>query len=100
MAKTRTAQVSGRHFMGVADNVNLINLRVLDQDGAGQDSAVIAAIQAAISPEEQIQHSHHQPFAWPPGITKLYARPTLPGGRSGVESRHRGGGRGWQRRPQ
>jgi serine protease AprX len=36
-------------FMGVADNVNLINLRVLDDKGAGRDSAVIAAIQTAIS---------------------------------------------------
>jgi len=36
-------------FMGVAGNANLINLRVLDQNGAGRDSAVIAAIQEAIS---------------------------------------------------
>jgi len=36
-------------FMGIADNANLINLRVLDQSGAGRDSAVIAAIQKAIS---------------------------------------------------
>jgi serine protease AprX len=36
-------------FIGVADNVNLINLRVLDQNGSGRDSAVIAAIQKAIS---------------------------------------------------
>jgi serine protease AprX len=36
-------------FKGVADNVNLINLRVLDQNGAGSDSQVIAAIQKAIS---------------------------------------------------
>jgi serine protease AprX len=36
-------------FMGIADKVNLINLRVLDQDGAGRDSTVIAAIQKAIS---------------------------------------------------
>jgi serine protease AprX len=35
-------------FMGIADNANLINLRVLDQNGAGRDSAVIAAIQKAI----------------------------------------------------
>jgi len=35
-------------FMGIADGVNLINLRVLDQNGAGRDSAVIAAIQQAI----------------------------------------------------
>jgi serine protease AprX len=38
-----------RTFMGIADNVNLINLRVLDQNGSGRDSAVIAAIQKAIS---------------------------------------------------
>ena len=36
-------------FMGVADNVTLINLRVLDRGGSGHDSAVIAAIQKAIS---------------------------------------------------
>jgi serine protease AprX len=35
-------------FHGIADNVNLINLRVLDQNGAGSDSQVIAAIQMAI----------------------------------------------------
>ena len=36
-------------FMGIADNARLINLRVLDQNGAGRDSAVIAAIEKAIS---------------------------------------------------
>ena len=36
-------------FMGIADNASLINLRVLDQNGAGRDSAVIAAIEKAIS---------------------------------------------------
>ncbi len=35
-------------FLGVADNVNLINLRVLDQNGLGTDSQVIAAIASAI----------------------------------------------------
>ena len=38
-----------RTFKGIAPNVNLINLRVLDQTGAGTDSNVIAAIQQAIS---------------------------------------------------
>lgn len=33
---------------GIAQNANLINLRVLDSTGAGTDSAVIAAIQRAI----------------------------------------------------
>jgi serine protease AprX len=37
-----------RTFKGVAPNVNFINLRVLDQNGAGQESSVIAAIDRAI----------------------------------------------------
>ena len=36
-------------FKGVAPNVNFVNLRVLDGNGVGQDSNVIAAIQTAIS---------------------------------------------------
>ncbi len=36
-------------FAGMAPNVNLINLRVLDQNGNGTDSLVIAAIQQAIA---------------------------------------------------
>ena len=36
-------------YAGMAPNVNLINLRVLDQNGAGTDSQVIAAIQEAIT---------------------------------------------------
>jgi len=35
-------------FKGVAPGANLINLRVLDQNGQGTDSQVIAAIEAAI----------------------------------------------------
>jgi serine protease AprX len=37
-----------RTFKGVAPNVNIVNLRVLDQNGAAQESDVIAAIQRAI----------------------------------------------------
>jgi len=36
-------------FKGIAPNANIINLRVLDQNGAGTDSSVIAAIQTAIN---------------------------------------------------
>ena len=36
-------------FLGVAQDANLVNLRVLDQNGAGTDSEVIAAIQQAIA---------------------------------------------------
>ena len=38
-----------RTFYGAAWNANLINLRALDENGAGTDSSVIAAIQQAIS---------------------------------------------------
>ena len=37
------------HFIGIAPGVNIINLRVLDQNGMGTDSQVIQAIQTAIS---------------------------------------------------
>ncbi|HXJ40162.1 MAG TPA: S8 family peptidase, partial [Bryobacteraceae bacterium] len=37
-----------RTFKGIAPNANIINLRVLDQNGAGTESGVIAAIQRAI----------------------------------------------------
>jgi serine protease AprX len=38
-----------RSFKGVAPNVNLINLRVLDSTGSGTDSGVIGAIERAIA---------------------------------------------------
>ncbi len=38
-----------RTFAGVAPNANLINLRVLDENGQGSDSTVIAAIETAIA---------------------------------------------------
>lgn len=37
-----------RTFVGIAPDVNLIDLQALDQDGSGTDSSVIAAIQQAI----------------------------------------------------
>ena len=40
---------STRAFRGMAPQANLINLRVLDQNGAGTDSGVIAGIQRAIA---------------------------------------------------
>ena len=47
------AQSTGKHdfrtFYGAAPNANIINLRVLDANGTGTDSAVIAAIEEAIA---------------------------------------------------
>ena len=42
-----------QQIVGIAPNVNIINLRVLDQNGAGTDSQVIAAIQRAIALKTQ-----------------------------------------------
>jgi serine protease AprX len=44
-----TANGYQARYAGVAPNVNIINLRVLDQNGSGTDSQVIAAIQQAIA---------------------------------------------------
>jgi serine protease AprX len=41
--------MSGGRLAGMAPNVNLIDLRVLDANGSGSDSSVIAAIQQAIA---------------------------------------------------
>lgn len=41
-------QSSSGQYVGVAPNANILNLRVLNDNGVGQDSYVISAIQAAI----------------------------------------------------
>ncbi len=43
-----------RTFKGIAPNANLINLRVLDQNGQGTDSGVISAIQVAINLQSKL----------------------------------------------
>src|SRR2546426_98472 len=43
-----------RTFKGIAPNANLINLRVLDQNGQGNESGVIAAIQLAINLQSKL----------------------------------------------
>ncbi len=48
-ANSGTANGYSATYAGVAPGVNLINLRVLDQNGSGTDSQVIAAIQEAIA---------------------------------------------------
>src|SRR5258708_4462246 len=42
-----------RTFRGIAPNANLLDLRVLDQNGASSDSVVIAAIQQAVQLKSQ-----------------------------------------------
>src|SRR4051794_34374217 len=48
-AKDSNCDKCNKSFMGIAPNVSLINLKVLDASGEGSDSAVIAAINRAIS---------------------------------------------------
>ncbi len=47
--KSSTGGGYTRTFKGLAPNANIISLRVLDDSGAGNESAVIAAIQKAVS---------------------------------------------------
>jgi serine protease AprX len=48
-ASSGTANGYAARYAGVAPNVTFINLRVLDQNGSGTDSQVIAAIEQAIA---------------------------------------------------
>ena len=48
-ASSSTANGYAATYAGMAPNVNLVNLRVLDQNGSGTDSQVIAAIEQAIA---------------------------------------------------
>ncbi len=48
-ADSGTANGYAATYAGMAPGVNLINLRVLDQNGAGTDSGVIAAVQEAVT---------------------------------------------------
>jgi len=48
-ASSGTANGYSTTYAGIAPGVNLINLRVLDQGGSGNDSGVIAAIEEAIA---------------------------------------------------
>ena len=54
-ANGAASQCSGcnRNLTGVAPDANLVDLRVLDANGEGSDSAVIAAIETAISLKDQ-----------------------------------------------
>src|SRR5271166_1317963 len=55
LAGNGSDSTGGRFFYtirGIAPSVHIVSLRVLDQNGAGSDSAVIAAIQQAIQPKE------------------------------------------------
>ncbi len=87
-------------FRGMAPDTNLINLRVLDANGARDRQLRNRCDQRGHSTENQVQHPRHQLVAWPAGLRELYARSALSGGGKSLESRHCGGGGGRQPGPQ
>jgi len=60
----RTGSQYFRTFHGVAEGVNLIDLQVLDQNGNGTDSGVIAALQKAIALKSTLQYPGSSTFRW------------------------------------
>jgi serine protease AprX len=84
-----------RSFVGIAPGANLLNFRVLDANGNGSDSSVIAAIEQAIALKKKynirvINLSLGRP------VFESYTQDPLC---QAVESRHRSGGRSRQRWP-
>ena len=86
-------------FRGVAPSVQIVNLRVLDKNGAGSDSGVIEAIHRAISLKDQY-NIRVMNLSLGRRVFESYTQdPTLPGSRSGMERRDCGCGGGRQQRP-
>ncbi|HEY2361255.1 MAG TPA: S8 family serine peptidase [Candidatus Angelobacter sp.] len=83
--------ISNGYMQGVASRVNLINLRVLDANGAGTDSAVVSAIQRAI----QLKSTYNIRIinlSLGRRISESYSLdPILSGGGTGLEGWHRSG---------
>ena len=87
-----------RTFRGIAPGAQLIDLRVLDSNGNGADSFVIAAIQRAIQLKDTYNIRVINLSIGHPVCGKLHDRPAVPSRGNGVEGRHCRGCRGGQRR--
>ena len=81
---------------GIAPNANLLDLRVLDKNGASTDSAVIAAIQQAVQLKNKYNVRVINLSLGRPILRKLRPRSAMPGSGSCVEERHRRGNGGRQ----
>ena len=75
---------------GIAPNAQIVNLRVLDQNGVGTDSAVIAGIQKAISLKSTYNIRVINLSLGRPVSASYKVDPLLPGGRGSLEGGHRG----------
>ena len=82
------------HDSGIAPNAHLVNLRALDKDGQGTDSAVIRALDRAVALSRRVRDSSREHFARTRGSGKLYSRSPLPGSPKGMGSGSRRCGRG------
>ena len=87
---------SSGKYTGVAPQANLVNLRVLSDKGAGNDSQVIAAIDRAIQLKSTYNIRVIKPVARTPCVRELQDRSALSGSGASVEGRHRGRRRSWQ----
>ena len=89
-----------RTFTGIAPGVNLIDLRVLDVNGASNDIAVIEAIQTAIALKSKYNIKVINLSLGRPDLRELSLRSAVPRRAGCLECRHRGRGRRRQPRPQ
>ena len=75
-------------FKGIGRGTSIIDLRVLDANGAGTDSLVIAAINQAIALKSRYNRRRDQPLVGPRGLRELQTRSYLPGSQAGLEERN------------
>ena len=103
LAGNGSDSTGGRFFYtirGIAPSVHIVSLRVLDQNGAGSDSAVIAAIQQTIQLKEFYNIRVVNLSIGRQHLGFLPGRPALSSGPKGLGSgprRRRGGGKRWAR---
>ena len=85
-----------RHLIGLAPNANLLDLRVLDQNGEGTDSIVIAAIETALALRWQYNIRVINLSLGRPVYESYRLDPLCQAVGSGLAKRNCGGSSGWQ----
>ena len=81
---------------GIAPNANIISLKVLDKNGVGTDSGVIAAIQAAIELPSSLKGEREYLSLGQPVMVACKFDSAVPGGGRGLERGVGGDGGGGQ----
>ena len=71
-----------RQLRRCCPRASVLNLRVLDGNGAGQTSNVLAALDWCLQEQRSIQHPRHQPLPGSSRLRILQDRSALPGGRA------------------